>query len=62
MGITGMIGPGIFTLTFANFIGPRDSWHVPGAPFLLAALMMVAAIVVAVRVTAREAVIAQVQT
>ena len=51
MGITGMIGPGIFTLTFAWFIGPRSPWHVPGAPFLLAATMTACALVLASRVT-----------
>jgi DHA1 family tetracycline resistance protein-like MFS transporter len=54
MGITGMIGPGVFTLTFASFIGARASWHMPGAPFLLAAIMMIVAIVIAARVTTHE--------
>lgn len=51
MGITGLIGPGLFTQTFATCIGPRASWHVPGAPFLLAALLMVVATALALRVT-----------
>jgi DHA1 family tetracycline resistance protein-like MFS transporter len=55
MGLTGLIGPGLFTLTFAAFIGARRDWHLPGAPFLLAAILMVAAIVIAVRVTRRAA-------
>jgi DHA1 family tetracycline resistance protein-like MFS transporter len=51
MGLTGMIGPGLFTLTFASFIGARSDWHLPGAPFLLAALLMVTAMLIAWRVT-----------
>ncbi|MDZ7360642.1 MAG: TCR/Tet family MFS transporter [candidate division KSB1 bacterium] len=50
-GITGMIGPGLFTLTFATFIGSRSDWHLPGAPFLLAALLVASAMTVAWRVT-----------
>jgi DHA1 family tetracycline resistance protein-like MFS transporter len=51
MGITGMVGPGVFTLTFAFFIGPRTSWHLPGASFLLAAVMTSSALALAWRVT-----------
>jgi MFS transporter, DHA1 family, tetracycline resistance protein len=51
MGITGMIGPGLFTLTFAAFIGRYSDVHLPGAPFLLAALLMLAAVVLAARAT-----------
>ena len=51
MGITGMIGPGLFTLTFAAFIGRYSSVHLPGAPFLLAALLMMAAMALAARAT-----------
>lgn len=58
-GITGMVGPGLFTLTFAAFIAGgrfagRDDgsgWHLPGAPFLLAAAMVLVALAVAWRVT-----------
>jgi MFS transporter, DHA1 family, tetracycline resistance protein len=51
MGIAGMIGPGLFTLTFATFIGARRGWHLPGAPFLLAGLMLGTAALIAWRVT-----------
>jgi DHA1 family tetracycline resistance protein-like MFS transporter len=51
MAITGMIGPGLFTQTFARFIDPGLSIHLPGAPFLLAALLMIAAVFLAWRVT-----------
>lgn len=54
MGIAGMIGPGIFSLTFAAFIGRHRDWHLPGAPFLLAGAMMLVAAVVAWRVTMRS--------
>lgn len=50
-GITGMLGPGLFTLTFANFIGSRYDWHLPGAPFLLAALLVAGAMTTAWKVT-----------
>ncbi|HTT36297.1 MAG TPA: TCR/Tet family MFS transporter [Burkholderiales bacterium] len=51
MGVTGLIGPGLFTQAFATSIGPRASWHLPGAPFLLAALLMVVATGLALWVT-----------
>jgi len=50
IGITGLIGPGLFTLTFASFIGSHRDWRLPGAPFLLAALLMAIALVLAWRV------------
>ncbi|HTR60149.1 MAG TPA: TCR/Tet family MFS transporter [Candidatus Binataceae bacterium] len=50
-GIAFMIGPLIFTNTFAAFIGPARDWHLPGAPYLLAALMLTAATLVAYRAT-----------
>ena len=49
MGIAGMIGPGLFAQVFASFIGARAAWHLPGAPFLLAALLMVLAAGLALR-------------
>jgi DHA1 family tetracycline resistance protein-like MFS transporter len=53
MGITGLIGPGLFTLTFASFIGAHRDWRLPGAPFMLASLLMALALVLAWRVTNR---------
>jgi DHA1 family tetracycline resistance protein-like MFS transporter len=47
MGITGMIGPAVFSVTFAYFIKPNSPWHLPGAPFLLAAAFLFVAMVVA---------------
>ena len=42
-GLSGLISPFMFTFTFATFIGPRADLHLPGAPFLLAALLLVVA-------------------
>lgn len=39
-GIAGLIGPGLFTQTFAAFIGPQADWHLPGAPYLLSTVML----------------------
>ncbi|HEX4477409.1 MAG TPA: TCR/Tet family MFS transporter [Polyangiaceae bacterium] len=55
MGIAGLFGPGLFTLTFAAFIGKDAPAHLPGAPFLLAGLMLVLAAAVAVVVTRSSA-------
>jgi DHA1 family tetracycline resistance protein-like MFS transporter len=46
-GIANLLGPGLFAQTFAISIG-GGPWHLPGAAFLLAALMVVAAFVIAV--------------
>jgi len=50
--IAQLVGPGIFTLSFAFFIRP-GGFVLPGAPFILAALMMIAAMLVALRVLTR---------
>lgn len=50
LGITGMIGPALFTLTFARAISAPDPL-LPGAPFLLASALVAAALVLAWRVT-----------
>jgi DHA1 family tetracycline resistance protein-like MFS transporter len=49
MGIAGVIAPALFTLTFAAVVGPFRDLGVPGAPFFLAALFLIAAIVVSER-------------
>ncbi len=51
MAITGLFGPSLFTLTFAYFIGPRAPLYLPGAPFLLAALIMLVGLPLAVLAT-----------
>jgi DHA1 family tetracycline resistance protein-like MFS transporter len=50
-GIAFMIGPGLFTFTFASCIAARRDWEVPGAPFLLAAALLTAATALAWRTT-----------
>lgn len=52
MGIAGLVGPGLFTLTFARSIDPHLRAPVPGAPFLLASLLLLLALGLAWRVTA----------
>lgn len=50
-GLTALIGPGLFTFVFAAAIRPALRFHVPGAPFLLAALILLCALPVAAAVT-----------
>ncbi len=50
-GIASLFGPGLFTLTFAYAIRPELGVHVPGAPFLLASLLLLIAAAIAWRVT-----------
>ena len=40
--LAGLVGPGLFTQTFAWSIGPDARWDLPGAAFLLAAAMLAA--------------------
>lgn len=54
MGIAGMAGPPLFTLSYAAMIRPGARWHLPGLPFFIAAGLFAAAGLVAMRVT-REA-------
>ena len=49
-GIATLIGPTIFTHIFSLFIGPSRPLHLPGAPFLLAALLLCVAFAFATRV------------
>ncbi len=53
-GISMLVGPGLFTVVFAQFIGPWRSFGLPGAPWYLAALMYAGAFVLAWRVTTRS--------
>lgn len=50
MGIANLIGPLLFTQIFASSIMGHRSWELPGAPFLLAALLLMAAGMLALRV------------
>ena len=45
--IAGLIGPGLFTLSFAHFIDKDRAWVLPGAPFFIAALLLLMALGVA---------------
>jgi DHA1 family tetracycline resistance protein-like MFS transporter len=47
--VSELVGPFLFTLTFAYFIGAQAPARLPGAPFLLAAALLMLAIVIAVR-------------
>jgi MFS transporter, DHA1 family, tetracycline resistance protein len=47
MGIASLIGPAIFTQSFALSIGANAVMHQPGAPFLLAAVLIAASLAVA---------------
>jgi DHA1 family tetracycline resistance protein-like MFS transporter len=51
MGITGMVGPAIFTQSFSRAITPGSGMHVPGAPFFLAGALVFMALILALRVT-----------
>jgi DHA1 family tetracycline resistance protein-like MFS transporter len=42
-GIANLFGPGLFTLTFAFAIGGGREFNLPGAPFLIASFLLVAA-------------------
>jgi MFS transporter, DHA1 family, tetracycline resistance protein len=56
-GIAMIIGPQIFAATFAYFIAPQH--HLPGAPWYLAALLVLASFVIAWAVTKNAAKIGQ---
>ena len=50
-GIANLFGPGVFTQVFAFAIGSGVDWTLPGAPFLIAALLIGVAGILAWRVT-----------
>jgi DHA1 family tetracycline resistance protein-like MFS transporter len=50
--VAGIFGPTLFAQSFALFISDHAPVHLPGAPFLLSAALLVAAWIVAWRVTA----------
>jgi DHA1 family tetracycline resistance protein-like MFS transporter len=50
-GIANLVAPGIFSLLFAYAIGSGRDWSLPGAPFLLAALLLASAAALAWHVT-----------
>ena len=50
--VSQLVGPFLFTLTFAYFISPQAPVKLPGAPFLLASALLVLAMVIAARTLA----------
>jgi DHA1 family tetracycline resistance protein-like MFS transporter len=61
-GVAGMIAPLVFTQVFAVAISPRWGLHLPGAPYWLAAGLMVGSFAIAWAVTRRGVgAVAQVQ-
>ncbi len=44
MSVAGLAGPGLFTAVFAVAVGNNAAWHLPGAPYYLAAAIMAAAL------------------
>jgi MFS transporter, DHA1 family, tetracycline resistance protein len=54
-GLTALIGPSLFTLVFAASIRPGVRIHLPGAPFLLASAILLAALPLALVATREEA-------
>jgi len=48
---TGLVGPLLFTQTFARFIDPSGTIRLPGAPFLLSAALILGALLLAGPVT-----------
>jgi hypothetical protein len=53
--LTGMAGPLLFTQVFSAAISPGRAVHLPGAPYLLATVLLVGSVVLAVVVTRRHA-------
>jgi MFS transporter, DHA1 family, tetracycline resistance protein len=50
--VSQLLGPFLFTLTFAYFIGTQAPLTLPGAPFLLASALLLVALWIAARTTA----------
>jgi DHA1 family tetracycline resistance protein-like MFS transporter len=49
--IAGVVGPPIFTTAFSSFIAPGAPMYLPGAPYVLAAAMLLASCAIAWKVT-----------
>ena len=45
-----IIGPGLFTFTFAYFIDVKHGWNLPGAPWYLGAALLFFAMVMSFRI------------
>jgi DHA1 family tetracycline resistance protein-like MFS transporter len=53
--VSQMLGPFLFTLTFAYFIGSDAPLKLPGAPFLLASALLALGLVIAARTLRQRA-------
>ena len=53
--VSQLLGPFLFTLTFAYFIGATAPFKLPGAPFLLASALLLLAALIALRTLAKKA-------
>jgi DHA1 family tetracycline resistance protein-like MFS transporter len=53
-GVTGLIGPTLFTQVFAYFIGSTAIATLPGAPFVLASGLLATAAMIAWRTTGQD--------
>jgi DHA1 family tetracycline resistance protein-like MFS transporter len=47
-GMTALIGPSLFTAVFAAAIRPGNTWHLPGAPYVLAAAILLVSFLLAI--------------
>ena len=45
-----IVGPGLFTFTFAYFIDQKHGWSIPGAPWYLGAALLFLAMALSTRV------------
>jgi MFS transporter, DHA1 family, tetracycline resistance protein len=53
--LTGMVGPLLFTQVFSAAISPTANIHLPGAPYFLAAILLLASMILAIFVTTKHA-------
>ena len=63
--LAGIIGPLVFAGTFGYFIDDRAPVHLPGAPFLIASVLLCVAVVIAwrfARAPAAQSAVANAQT
>lgn len=47
--LAGIVGPAVFAGSFGLFIGTHAPMHLPGAPFLIAAVLLAGAVLIAWR-------------
>lgn len=54
LGISGLLAPGLYTESYARFAAPQAAWHIPGAPYMVAAVIMGVSLLVAGCFVGRE--------